>query len=141
MRRFAIPALALLLAADAGLLGWSVQRMVGIIQAPDDFVPGLVSDRLLAVMTVAIGATYLVAVVLGVVDIVVLRRLPARRATWFVLAVLATLLGLPDAVLVMLAGRALLLPDSLILVMLAPAATFVAVIATAVAGLTRSRPE
>jgi hypothetical protein len=141
VRRFAILALALLLAADVGLLAWSVQRMVGIIQAPDDFVPGVVSDRLLAVMTVAIGATYLVAVVLGVVDIVVLRRLPTRRVTWFVLAVLATLLGLPDAVLVMLAGRALLLPDSVILVMLAPAATFVAVISTAAAGLTRSRSE
>jgi hypothetical protein len=141
VRRFATLVLALLLAADVGLLAWSVQRMVGIIQAPDDFVPGVGSDRLLAVMTVAIGATYLVAVVLGVVDIVVLRRLPTRRVTWFVLAVLATLLGLPDAVLVMLAGRALLLPDSVILVMLAPAATFVAVISTAAAGLTRSRSE
>jgi hypothetical protein len=141
VRRFAIPALALLLAADVGLLAWSVQRMAGIIQAPDDFVPGLVSDRLLAVMTVAIGATYLVAVVLGVVDIVVLRRLPTRRVTWFVLAVLATLLGLPDAVLVMLAGRALLLPIGVILTLLAPAATFVAVISTAAAGLTRSRSE
>ncbi len=57
------------------------------------------------------------------------------------LAVLATLLGLPDVVLVMLAGRALLLPASLVLLMLAPAATFVAVILTAAAGLTRPRPE
>jgi hypothetical protein len=139
VRRFAIGALCFLVAADVGLLAWSVWRMAGIIQATDDFVPGIVSDRLLAVMTVALGATYLVAVVVGAVDVVILRRLPARRATWFVLAVLATLLGLPDAVLVMLAGRALLLPDSLILVMLAPAATFVAVIATAAAGLTRPR--
>ena len=139
MRRFAIGALCFLVAADVGLLAWSVWRMAGIIQAPDDFVPGIVSDRLLAVMTVALGATYLVAVVVGAVDVVVIRRLPARRATWFVLAVLATLLGLPDVVIVMLAGRALLLPDSLILVMLAPAATFVAVIATAAAGLTRPR--
>ncbi len=43
--------------------------MVRIIQVPDEFVPGIVSDRLLAVMTVALGATYLVAVVIGVVDI------------------------------------------------------------------------
>jgi hypothetical protein len=139
VRRLAIGALCFLVAADVGLLAWSVWRMAGIIQAPDDFVPGIVSDRLLAVMTVALGATYLVAVVIGVVDIMVLRRLPARRVTWFVLAVLATLLGLPDVVIVMLAGRALLLPDSLILVMLAPAATFAAVIATAAAGLTRPR--
>jgi hypothetical protein len=141
VRRFAIGVLSLLVVADAGLLAWSVWRMARIIQAPDEFVPGIVGDRLLGVMTVALGATYLVAVVIGVVDIVVLRRLPARRVTWFVLAVLATLLGLPDVVLVMLAGRALLLPDSLILLMLAPAATFVAVISTAAAGLTRPHVE
>ena len=64
------------------------------------------------------------------------------RSTWFVLGVLAALLGLPDArVIVMLAGRALLLPASVVLVMLAPAATFVAVISTAAAGLTRPRVE
>jgi hypothetical protein len=140
VRRFAIGVLCFLLAADVGLLVWSLWRMVVIIQAPDDFIPGIVNDRLLAVMAVAIGATYLVASVLGVADIVVLRRLPARRVTWFVLAVLATLLGLPDVVLVMLAGRALLLPDGVILVMLAPAATFVAVISTAAAGLARPHP-
>jgi hypothetical protein len=141
VRRFAIGLLCLLLTADVGLLAWSLQRMVSFIQARGDFVPGLVSDRLLAVMTVAIGATYLVALVLGGVDVVVLRRLPTRRVTWFVLSVLATLLGLPDVVLVMLAGRALLLPDYLILLMLAPAATFVAVISTAAAGLAQPRAE
>jgi hypothetical protein len=141
VRRFAIAALGVLLAADVGLLAWSVWRLVGIIQSPDDFVPGIVNDRLLAVMTVTLGATYLVAIVLGAVDIAVLRRPPTRRVTWFVLAVLATLLGLPDVVIVMLAGRALLLPVSVILVMLAPAATFVAVISSAATGLTRPRPE
>ena len=141
MRRFAIVALCFLLAADLSLLAWSMWRMAGIIRAPDDFVPGIVSDRLLVVMTIALGATYLVAVVVGAVDVVILGRLPARRVTWFVLAVLATLLGLPDVVIVMLAGRALLLPDSVVLLMLAPAATFVAVIWTAAAGLTRRRSE
>lgn len=113
--------------------------MIEIIRAPDDFVPGIVSDRLLAVMTAALIATYLVALVLGAVGIVVLNRPPTRRVTWFVLAVLATLLGLPDVVIVMLAGRALLLPADVILLLLAPAATFVAVISTAAAGLTRPR--
>jgi hypothetical protein len=141
VRRAAIVALVILLAADLGLLAWSLVRMVGLIQAPDDFVPGIVGDRLLVVMTAALGAAYLVAVVLGVVDIAVLSRPPTRRVTWFVLAVLATLLGLPDTVIVMLAGRALLLPASVILVMLAPAATFVAIISTAAAGLTRPRRE
>ncbi len=115
--------------------------MVKIIQFPDEFIPGVVSDRVLAVMTVALGATYLVAIVLAGVDIAVLRRPPTRRVTWFVLAVLAALLGLPDAVIVMLAGWALLLPSSVVLVMLAPVATFVAVIVTAAAGLARPRPE
>jgi hypothetical protein len=141
VRRFAIGVLCVLLGADVGLLAWSMWRMADIIRAPDDFIPGIVNDRLLAVMAVAIGATYLAASVLGVVDIVVLRRLPARRVTWFVLAVLATLLGLPDVVLVMLAGRALLLPDSLIFLMLAPAGTFVAVISTAATGLPRPHLE
>jgi hypothetical protein len=139
VRRAAIVALAVLLAADLGLLAWSAWRMIEIIRAPDDFVPGIVSDRLLAVMTAALIATYLVALVLGAVGIVVLNRPPTRRVTWFVLAVLATLLGLPDVVIVMLAGRALLLPADVILLLLAPAATFVAVISTAAAGLTRPR--
>jgi hypothetical protein len=141
VRRVVIVALAVLLAADVGLLAWSLVRVIGIIQAPDDLVPGLVSDRLLAVETVALGATFLVAIVLGLVDILVLSRPPTRRVTWFVLGVLATLLGLPDTVIVMLAARALQLPVSIVLVMLAPAATFVAVLATAAAGLPRPRLE
>ena len=141
MRRAAAAVLSVLLAVDLGLLAWSVWRMVKIIQFPDQFIPGVVSDRVLAVMTVALGATYLVAIGLGGVDVAVLRRPPTRRATWFVLTVLAALLGLPDAVIVMLAGWALLLPTSVVLLMLAPAATCVAVVVTALAGLARPRPR
>jgi hypothetical protein len=137
MRRVAALILAALLAADLGVLVWMVVRMVAVIDAPDELVPGYRSDSLLAVMTVALGATYVVALVLGSVSLLAVLRGSIRRAAWFVLAVLATLLGLPDVVVVMLAGRALSLPNTVILATLVPAATFVGVIWLAAAGLTR----
>jgi len=63
--------------------------------------------------------------------------LPPRRWAWFVLGVLAALIGLPDVILVMLTGAALSLPDAVVLALLVPAATLVAVIAAISFTLTR----
>jgi hypothetical protein len=89
-------------------------------------------------MTAAAVATYLLALTLALVDMALLARPGTRRSTWFILGVLSTLIGLPDVVLVMLTATALALPRGLVLALLGPALTLVAVITTVSVALARS---
>jgi len=137
VRRLANPVLLALVGADAALAVWSIAWLVHVIRAPGEpLLP--TSDALLALMTAAAVATYLLALTLALVDMALLARPGTRRSTWFILGVLSTLIGLPDVVLVMLTATALALPRGLVLALLGPALTLVAVITTVSVALARS---
>jgi hypothetical protein len=138
VRRIANPVLLALVGADAAVAVWSVAWLVRAIQAPVDPLPPT-NDALLGLLTAAVLATFLLALVLALVAMAALLRLGTRRSTWFILGVLATLIGLPDVVLVMLTAAALALPRGVVLSLLAPALTLVAVITTASFALARPR--
>ena len=135
--RLASSALCVLCLADVAAAISSVAWLVRAIAAPGEAAPGLADDAPVALATLAIVATYVLAVVLGLAGVVMLRRPAARRWAWFVLGVLAALIGLPDVILVMLTGAALSLPGAVVLALLVPAATLVAVIAAISFTLTR----